>query len=136
MRSKNIISIIGILLPVIFQSLEIFAADDGATSAADLESLRGEAVFASPGNGNQSYQRTGRGNFARGNFVAEVTVTLHGGGGAGCAFFGIGRGEATPHFFNEPAMKPVVYARLAPGDFVGGRITSNVNGQEIGSAHV
>ena len=55
-----------------------------------------------------------RADFARSNFMAEVTVTLKGGGGPGCAFFGLGRGEANPQAYNEPARKPVVFVRFAP----------------------
>ena len=100
-------------------------------SAADLESLRGEAVFAGPSDGTRSYQRTARADYARSNFMAEVTVTLKGGGGgSGCAFFGLGRGEADPQAYNEPAAKPVVFVRLAPSDFAGGQVVANVNGEE------
>lgn len=101
-------------------------------SAADLESLHRETVFAGPNDGTRSYQRTALADYARSNFMAEVTVTLKGGGGAGCAFFGLGRGEANPQSYNEPATKPVVFVRLAPDDFAGGQVVANVNGEEAG----
>jgi hypothetical protein len=103
-------------------------------SAADLASLHGKAVFASPGNTARSYQRTTRGDWATGNFVAEVTVTLRGGGGAGCAFFGLGRGEANPAMFHEPSVPPAVMFRMAPSDFCGGQIEAFVNATALDSA--
>jgi lysophospholipase L1-like esterase len=102
--------------------------------AADLEMLPGEKTFASPGNDARSYERTARGDFARHNFAAEAVVTLNGGGGAGCAFFGLGAGEADPQNYNEPVRQPVVFIRLAPGDFAGGQVMASVNGKDAGMA--
>ncbi|MCX6877944.1 MAG: GDSL-type esterase/lipase family protein [Verrucomicrobia bacterium] len=90
----------------------------------------GTLVFAKPGDGGRSYLRTSRADFAKGDFQAEVTVTLKGGGGAGCAFFGIGCGRENPGASQEPSTAPSVYVRLAPGDFAGGVVTTSVNGQE------
>src|SRR5437773_2687935 len=108
-----------VILSLIFG---IIAAASAATATADLEALREETVFAAPGDGARSYQRTERGNFAKSNFLAEVTVTIHGGGGSGCAFFGMGRGEANPQTFYEPSTMPAVYLRIAPSDFAGGQL--------------
>lgn len=63
-----------------------------AAWAQDRQHLEagGTFSFAKPGDGGRSYVRTARSNFAKKNFQAEVTVTLKGGGGAGCAFLGMG----------------------------------------------
>ena len=90
----------------------------------------GAVVFAKPGDGGRSYLRTSRADFASVNFQAEVTVTLKGGGGPGCAFFGIGCGRENPGTSHEPSTAPSVYVRLAPGDFAGGVVTTSANGQE------
>lgn len=103
-------------------------------AAAGPDGLEGERVFGRRGDDTRSYQQTPRADFARGNFLAEVTVTLKGGGGAGCAFFGIGRGEADPRHYHKPAAEPVVYVRLSPSDFSNGHVVANVNGVESGQA--
>lgn len=90
----------------------------------------GTWVFAKPGDGSRSYLRTSRADFATGNFQAEVTITLKGGGGPGCAFFGLGCGQENPGASHEPSTAPSVYVRLAPGDFAGGVVTTSANGQE------
>jgi hypothetical protein len=109
------------------------AALAGATlPAADLESSLGDKTFAAPGESARAYERTARGDFAAKNFAAQLTVTVKGGGGAGCAFFGLGRGEADPQAYNEPVRKPAVFVRLAPGDFAGGQVMASVNGSEAG----
>jgi lysophospholipase L1-like esterase len=87
-------------------------------------------VFAKPGDGARSYARTARGNFANEDFQAEVTVTIKGGGGVGCAFLGMGKGEANPKAYLEPTQAPSVCVRLAPSDFAGGVVTASVNGHE------
>jgi hypothetical protein len=90
----------------------------------------GALVFAKPGDGGRSYLRTLRADFATGSFQAEVTITLKGGGGPGCAFFGLGCGQENPGASHEPSTAPSVYVRLAPGDFAGGVVTTSANGQE------
>jgi hypothetical protein len=110
--------------------LIIAAASCLAAPAADLGPAGGGSVFGQRGEGARAYQRTARGDFAGSNFVAEVTVTVNGGGGAGCAFFGLGAGVANPQNYNEPATRPVVYVRLAPSDFAGGQVVVNINGEE------
>src|SRR5690242_14735746 len=65
----------------------------------------------------RTYLRTINGNFAAQNFQAEVTILVQGGGGTGCGFFGIGRGEANPNFYREPSTSPSLYCRLAPSNF-------------------
>jgi hypothetical protein len=90
----------------------------------------GAFVFAQPGEGQRSYVRTARADFAKQSFQAEVTTTLKGGGGAGCAFFGIGCGQGNAGAFQEPSTAPSVFLRIAPGDFAGGVLTTSVNGRE------
>jgi lysophospholipase L1-like esterase len=89
-------------------------------------------VFAKPGDGTRAYARTARANHANDSFQAEVTVTLKGGGGAGCAFFGLGKGEPNPQAYFEPTALPSLVLRLAPSDFAGGLLTVTVNGRESG----
>ncbi len=86
-------------------------------------------VFSAGGDGFRSYVRTIRSNMADSSFQAEVTVTLNGGGGAGCAFFGMGSGEPDAAQFNEPSTAPSLFCRLAPSDFAGGQVT--VSGKDI-----
>ncbi len=104
-----------------------FSAPAAAGSNLDAD---GNYIFAKPGDGGRSYVQTSRADYAKGNFQAEVTVTLKGGGGAGCAFFGIGCGQANPGEFQEPSTAPALYVRLAPGDFAGGAVSVSVNGRE------
>jgi lysophospholipase L1-like esterase len=87
-------------------------------------------AFGKPGDGGRFYVRTSRSDFAKESFQAEVTATVKGGGGAGCAFFGIGRGQANGGAFDEPSTPPSVYVRLAPSDFGNGAVTVSVNGRE------
>lgn len=100
--------------------------------AEDLEKWQGEHVFASPGNDARTYERTAGSDFADKSFQAEVTVTVNGGDGAGCAFFGLGSGEGDAQNYNEPSHQPAIYLRLAPSDFGGGQMVANVNGTESG----
>ncbi len=94
----------------------------------------GNWVFGGTRANERSYVRTERMDFARQNFQAEVTVTLKGGGGEGCAFFGLGRGEANPAAYMEPSVAPAVFSRLAPGDFAGGAAIVSVAGRESRSS--
>ena len=87
-------------------------------------------IFAQPGNGTRTYAVTERSDFARESFRAEVTATIKGGGGAGCAFFGIGKGMADPAKFAEPSAAPSLYLRVAPSDFSGGIASVSANALE------
>jgi len=100
-----------------------------------LEDEKG-GTFSTPDNGGRSYIRSGRSDFAKDNFQAEATVTIKGGSGAGCAFFGLGKGEGNANNYMEPTTAPSVYIRLAPSDFGGGSVTASVNGQDVGNASV
>lgn len=73
-------------------------------------------------NGKRGYLRTTRSDWAQENFQAEVTVIVQGGDGPGCAFFGLGRGDADSAFFYEPLKEPVLYARLGPSNYANGAI--------------
>ncbi len=101
-----------------------------ALSDAALESSRKDMIFGTPGNGPRSYERTECGDYTQKNFRAEVTVTIKGGEGNGCAYFGLGKGMANPASYNEPTTTPSLCLRLCPSDFVGGLITAAINGQE------
>lgn len=91
-------------------------------------------VFAGKSRG---YAVTAKGNFAAGSFAAEVTVTVRSGhGGNGCAFLGLGDGKPNPRAFDEPTAAPSLVFRLAPNDFVGGRVTAMVDGQEVDGAQL
>jgi hypothetical protein len=100
--------------------------------------IGGTFVFAKPGDGARSYLRTSRSDYAKENFQAEVTVTLKGGAGAGCAFFGMGCGQGNARQYQEPSTVPSLFVRLAPSDFSTGVVTATVNGHETshGSAPV
>ncbi len=116
-------------------SVGIFMA---ATAAAvpinaswNLESAAGHPVVSDPsggvsfdgvGNAGRAYLRTHKADFHKSSFVAEITVTVNGGGGPGSAFIGMGKGLPDPGFFLEPAAEPCLYLRLAPTDFGGGVI--------------
>jgi lysophospholipase L1-like esterase len=118
---------LAILLTATMPFVAIAAAPD--TPGKHLDG-GGALVFAKPGDGGRSYLRTSRADFATGNFQAEITITLKGGGGPGCAFFGLGCGQENPGASHEPSTAPSVYVRLAPGDFAGGVVTTSANGQE------
>ena len=102
------------------------------SSVRSLEANGG--IFAKPGDGTRSYLKTVQGDLAKSSFQAEATVTLKGGGGSGCAFFGLGRGAGDSRHYGEPAAAPSLYLRLAPSDFSGGVVTVTANGREIGNA--
>jgi hypothetical protein len=87
----------------------------------------GGAVFANA----RVYSCTVRADYAKAPFCAETTVTIKGGGGAGCAFFGLGKGEANPKKYGEPTTAPALYLRLAPSDFAGGVVTISANEEEL-----
>ncbi len=119
-----------------------FACLAAATLCARLLTLPAAepaaSVFLAAGQGGafdsptRSYLRTERADFAGKSFQAEVSVTLKSGfGGGGCAFFGLGRGEASPGFYLEPATPPVLYVRLAPADFGGGVVTVSGGATEL-----
>ncbi|MCX6928966.1 MAG: metallophosphoesterase family protein [Verrucomicrobia bacterium] len=97
-----------------------------------------DLIFATPGDGGRSYTRTARADFAKDSFQAEVTVALKGGGGPGCAFFGMGRGQGNPQQYQEPSTPPALFVRLAPSDFAGGVVMASANGGDSnpGSAAV
>lgn len=81
-----------------------------------------DGIVRMPG-GNISkrcYLRMERNNWATQSFRADVTVMVQGGDGPGCAFFGMGRCEAEPNFFDEPLKEPVIYARLGSSNYVKG----------------
>jgi 1-phosphatidylinositol phosphodiesterase len=101
----------------------------------DLSALAGKPVTLEPsgavtfdgiGDAGRAYLRTNKSDFHTAGFVAEVTVTVNGGGGPGCAFFGIGGGLPDPAAAWQPNTAPVNYLRLAPTDF-GGAITLRDN---------
>ncbi len=108
-------------------SLSAVAAEAGAARQLEAGS---SLVFATPGDAGRSYVRTSRGDLAKASFRAEVTATLKGGGGAGCAFFGLGCGQSSANSCFDPSTIPSLFVRLAPGDFCGGAITVTVNGRE------
>jgi hypothetical protein len=124
---STIVKTAAALLTIVISILRFVAPYDSATDRLDLGDT---LVFARPSDGGRSYVRTSRTDFARRSFQAEVTVTLKGGGGAGCAFFGMGRGQGNPDAFQEPSTAPSVFMRLAPSDFAGGMVTVSVNGRE------
>jgi hypothetical protein len=70
--------------------------------------------------------------FAKSSSQAEITVTLKGGGGDGCAFFGLGAGVPAAANFNEPTTKPSLAFRFSPSDFAGGQVSASVNGEATG----
>ena len=90
----------------------------------------GTYAFTKPCDGGRCYIRTSRGDFSKESFRAEVTATLKGGGGAGCAFFGMGCGQNNASSCFDPSTAPSLFVRLAPGDFCGGAVTVTVNGRE------
>ena len=106
----------------------------GAVWAQNDKSLEagGTFAFTKPGDGARSYLRTLRSDYAKESFQAEATVTLKGGGGAGCAFFGMGCGQGNAKQYQEPSTTPSLFVRLAPSDFSGGVVTANVNSHENG----
>jgi fructan beta-fructosidase len=108
-------------------SLSALAAEDGGAKQLEVGS---SLVFPKPDDAGRSYVRTFRGDFAQASFRAEVTATLKGCGGAGCAFFGMGCGQINASSCHDPSMVPSLFVRLAPGDFCGGAITVTVNGSE------
>ena len=87
----------------------------------------GGATFSGTGDAGRLYLRTKKNDFHASSFVAEVSVTLHGGGGPGCAFVGMGTGIPDAGGFNEPRTAPANYLRLAPSDFNSGGITLHNN---------
>jgi hypothetical protein len=101
-----------------------------SNAAGVLDALHDGVAFGTPGNGPRSYEHTDRGDYAQNNFQAEVTVIIKGGGGNGCAYFGMGKGVANPASYNEPTTPPSVCMRLCPSDFVGGLVTAATDGQE------
>jgi levanase/fructan beta-fructosidase len=107
-----------------------FSVEDGEVRRLEVGS---SLVFAGAGDAGRSYARTSRGDCARGSFQAEVTATLKGGGGAGCAFFGMGCGQGNAAAAFEPSTAPSLFVRLTPGDFGGGAVTVSVNGREFPS---
>ncbi len=93
----------------------------GFAAATDLELGQGATFDAS----HRTYLRTARGDFADQSFQAEATVTIPNGKGAmGCAYFGLGLGQASPQVYQEPATQPSVYLSLAPSDFAGGQLSA------------
>ena len=82
----------------------------------------GTATFSGAGIGDRSYVRTKVANYNEHDFVAEITVTLNGGGEAGSAYFGIGRGDRS-NVNSEPTFGRHLFVRLQPSDFGDGAIT-------------
>ena len=82
--------------------------------------------------GSRHFAVTRAGDFAKQSRQAEITVTLKGGGGNGCAFFGMGAGTPDPKNFNEPTSVPSLAFRFGPSDFAGGNVTASVNGVATG----
>jgi hypothetical protein len=109
----------------------VFTATPGAEK--DVTNTNGIYRFGG-GEAGRAYLAKQASNFAATSFVAEVTAIVNGGGGAGCAFFGLGLGEADPQNYYEPSRQPAVFVRLAPGDFAGGQVMASVNGKEAGQA--
>lgn len=99
------------------------------SSVAANEVLSNAAIrFDNP----RHYALTENANFAKSSFQAEITVTLKGGGGLGCAFFGLGAGKPEAANFDEPTTKPSFFFRLCPSDFAGGQVNASVNGEASG----
>ena len=117
---------------LILAGVAFFASSRASRAADNLESLREPAVFASAGDGTRSYLCTARGDLPKENFQAEVTVTIKGGGGNGCAFFGLGKGVPDPGNYNEPTASPSLSLRMCPSDFAGGMVSAAANGQGLG----
>ena len=115
---KKILSIASCLMLALAACPPAFAADP---AAADLEIGQGTTFDGA----NRTYLRTVRGDFADQSFQAETTVTIpNGKGPMGCAYFGLGIGQANPQVYQEPATQPALYLRMCPGDFAGGQLTA------------
>ena len=79
----------------------------------------------------RAYLTTTKSDYASSHFQAEITVTVaNGHGGNGCAFIGMGKGQADPNRFDEPSATPAISLRLAPSDFAGGEPSAAVNDKE------
>ena len=118
-------------LPASFGALGMtqFADANGPRFTVDSGFVR----LMGNGDGQRQYLRTVRTDFARQSFEAAVTVKVQGGQGAGCAFFGMGRGEGEAENFMEPSKAPALYCRLGPSDFAEGKFTIYGNGKELGT---
>lgn len=91
------------------------------------------ATFSGIGESDRSYLRTVIEDYNSTSFVAEVTVTLNGGGAPGIAFFGLGAGEPYPPSSFLPRWGPHAYMRVAPDDW-GGEVWLVDNGHTINPA--
>ncbi|HEX7260644.1 MAG TPA: hypothetical protein VF258_02425, partial [Luteolibacter sp.] len=98
--------------------------------AADVLANNITLRFDSP----RHYALTNDANLAKSSFQAEITVTIQGGGGEGCAFFGLGAGKPDLANFNEPTTAPSLVFRLSPSDFAGGQVSASVNGESCGES--
>ncbi len=124
--AKIVIRFVVFLLSVL---AEVAAAEPGAPILA-LEA--GKPIPAFTGKA-RVYAATASGDCAKQSFQAEVTLTIKSGhGGNGCAFFGLGKGQANPASYNEPTAAPSLTFRFSPNDFNGGLVTAAINGEAAG----
>jgi len=90
------------------------------------------ATFPGGGDNGRSYLRTIDDNFIGGSYQAEVTMSIVGGGGGGSVFFGMGVGEPSGGFFQEPRTSPNIYFRGQPNDFSNGGYATMDETSEVG----
>lgn len=100
-----------------FDSMSLPATLEQSSCCASVSFTTGAAVFPGIGDNGRVFLRSIEDDFHASNFVFEITVTVSTGfGGAGAAFIGLGRGEPSGNFYNEPRDGPHLYLRVFADD--------------------